>query len=704
MNIVPFPPPAQPKFTFIDLFCGIGGFRLALQSLAGQCVFSSDNDAAARATYELNFGESPFGDIREFTNSEISDEQLDKLIPNHDILAAGFPCQPFSRAGVSARNYLGQYHGFDDTIQGNLFFDILRIAKIKKPKVLLLENVKNFPSHDFGKTFYIVKEAIVNELGYSFHCKIIDSSPLVPQKRLRFYMVCFRENVIYEFPEIKGDPLPLRLILEEDILDRFTISSKLWEGHQKRSQRNEARGVGFTVKLADLDKPTGTLVSRYYKDGKECLIPQQGKNPRMLTPRECARLQGFPEEYILPTSVAAAYRQFGNSVVVPVVVRIAAKILEKLDRTTYQPEELQKLGFKTAANLSIWEKCYWYLRYLIRSGAKQLGKAAKRLIAIYDNITTTYKLTSLRGESEQIKSEILHSVFEQTLFYKLKIDTSTKQEYERLLIDLKKLLLAPKDYLIFAVAIKELMIPTNEALEKVPIDETFEFVQRYAKALLDAKKEQGLVNLIRDWDDFTGMLALNKERDLIIELYRSVKQNFGTKLNLFEETISEQELDVVLTALCQEYERRVAQKRKTRAGKDLESSIEFIFNYFGIKTGGKPKHFTAGLEIDNWVETKNGWYIGITLKRTLRERWKQTYTTDDSIYEQHKIKKILWVISDDSDLSEKKIAELVSYRHIFFIPDNSRVLKNLGSHPEVGKYLFPVTDLIKQVQELIEIE
>jgi DNA (cytosine-5)-methyltransferase 1 len=389
MNIVPFPTPAQPKFTFIDLFCGIGGFRLALQSLGGQCVFSSDIDAAARATYELNFGDSPFGDIRDFTNSEISDERLDKLIPNHDILTAGFPCQPFSRAGVSARNYLGQYHGFNDTVQGNLFFDIVRIAQIKKPKVLLLENVKNFPSHDLGKTFNVVKNAIANELGYSFNSQIIDSSSLVPQRRLRFYMVCFRENVVYEFPEIKGEPLPLRLILEEGILDKFTISDKLWEGHQKRSQRNEARGVGFTVKLADLDKPAGTLVSRYYKDGKECLIPQQGKNPRMLTPRECARLQGFPEEYILPNSAAAAYRQFGNSVVVPVVVKITEKILEQLDRMTYQPEELQKVGFKTAVNLTIWEKCYWYLRYLIRSGAKHLGKDPKRLIAIYDNITTT---------------------------------------------------------------------------------------------------------------------------------------------------------------------------------------------------------------------------------------------------------------------------------------------------------------------------
>lgn len=239
------------------------------------------------------------------------------------------------------------------------------------------------------------------------------------------------------------------------------------------------------------------------------------------------------------------------------------------------------------------------MRYLIRSGAKQLGKDTKRIETIYDSITTTYKLTSLRQESEADKLKTLRSVFEQTLFDKLIEDTRNKFKYEKLLIDLERLLITFKDYLIFVIAIKELMIPTNEALEKVPLNETNEFVKKYATAILDIKKEQGLVSLIRDWDDFTGMLAVNKERDLIVDLYKNVKENLATRLNIFDETISEDDLDVVLTALCQEYERRVAQKRKTRAGRELENSIEFIFNYFGIKTGGKPMHFTAGLEIDN---------------------------------------------------------------------------------------------------------
>lgn len=323
---VPFPPPINSKFNFIDLFAGIGGFRIPLQEIGGKCVFSSEIDNQAKKTYEHNYGEYPFGDIRDFTNSEISDEVLDKLIPDHDLIAGGFPCQPFSLAGVSARNHLGIEHGFKDQNKGNLFLDIIRIAKVKKPKVLFLENVSNFKSHDQGRTFQLVKKIVEEELGYSFNWKIIDSSPLVSQRRKRFYMVCFRDKVKFNFPKIEGDPKPLRSILEENVPEEFTISDKLWEGHQKRTKRNLERGTGFTAFTADLDKPSKTLVSRYYKDGKECLIPQEGLNPRKLTPRECARLQGFPENFIIPGSNTAAYKQFGNSVAVPVIRKICQEI------------------------------------------------------------------------------------------------------------------------------------------------------------------------------------------------------------------------------------------------------------------------------------------------------------------------------------------------------------------------------------------
>ncbi|MFZ2162249.1 MAG: DNA (cytosine-5-)-methyltransferase [Sideroxyarcus sp.] len=318
---IPFKPAKVPSFTFIDLFAGIGGFRIAMQDQGGKCVFSSEWDPYAKRTYEANFGEVPFGDIRKIN---------EKDIPDHDILCAGFPCQPFSLAGVSARNSLHTAHGFACETQGTLFFDIVRIMQEKRPKVAFLENVKNLVGHDGGKTFSVIRNTI-ESLGYSFSYKLIDSSPLVPQKRIRCYMVCIRDDgPSFNFPAVEGKPLALRSILEKKVDDAFTISSKLWEGHQRRTKNNLARGTGFTAFCADIDKPSSTIVARYGKDGKECLIPQKDKNPRMLTPRECARLQGFPESFIIAVAKTAAYRQFGNSVAVPVIRLVAKQIVEYL--------------------------------------------------------------------------------------------------------------------------------------------------------------------------------------------------------------------------------------------------------------------------------------------------------------------------------------------------------------------------------------
>lgn len=319
-NEIPFPPPLNPAFTFVDLFAGIGGFRLAMQEVGGKCVFSSEWDPYAKKTYEANFGEVPFGDIRKIAEMDV---------PNHDILCAGFPCQPFSLAGVSARNALNTAHGFACETQGTLFFDIVRIVKEKLPKIVFLENVKNLVNHDHGKTFSVIKSTM-ESMGYHFAYKLVDSSPLVPQKRVRCYMVCTRNDFEpFVFPFIEGDPLPLKSVLEEKVDESFTISSKLWEGHQRRTVRNLERGAGFTAYCADLEKPSNTIVARYGKDGKECLIPQDGKNPRMLTPRECARLQGFPEGFLIPVAKTAAYRQFGNSVAVPVIKTIASEIVRQ---------------------------------------------------------------------------------------------------------------------------------------------------------------------------------------------------------------------------------------------------------------------------------------------------------------------------------------------------------------------------------------
>lgn len=321
---VPFPPPKIPKFTFIDLFAGIGGFRIAMQNLGGKCVFSSEWDTAAQKTYLANFGDLPFGDI---TKPEIKAAIPDKF----DVLCAGFPCQPFSLAGVSARKSLDREHGFQCKTQGTLFFDIMHIVREKRPRVLFLENVRNLMAHDEGRTFSIIAKSIKHE-GYSFHPEVIDASPLVPQRRVRCYMVCVRDNGNFEFPEITGNPKPLSSILEAKVGDEYTISDKLWAGHKKRTDRNISRGVGFTAFCADISKPSRTLVARYYKDGKECLVPQNGDNPRMLTPRECARLQGYDDKFILAQSRTVSYKQMGNSVAVPVIEKISQAIYDQIIR------------------------------------------------------------------------------------------------------------------------------------------------------------------------------------------------------------------------------------------------------------------------------------------------------------------------------------------------------------------------------------
>ena len=333
-------------FKFIDLFSGVGGFHLALKSLGGKCVFASEIDEKARATYKQNFDMCPNGDIRAITAPDRPNNVIKTQIPDHDVLAAGFPCQPFSLAGVSARNALGQSHGLLDETQGTLFFDIARIVKIKQPKALLLENVSNIVRHDGGKTFDVLRR-VISDLGYSLSWKVLNSETLVPQRRRRCFMVAFRDADMGEemtFPDLPGNPIPLRAALEENVDDKYTLSDRAWAGHQRRTAANLARGTGFTAHAADLDKPSNTIVARYYKDGKECLIPQKGKNPRFLTPRECARLQGFPDSFIPHPTRSAAYKQFGNAVPVPVVRLVAEAMLEKayeIDNRTYGQNQSQ---------------------------------------------------------------------------------------------------------------------------------------------------------------------------------------------------------------------------------------------------------------------------------------------------------------------------------------------------------------------------
>lgn len=317
----PFPnrPIEEANFRMIDLFAGVGGIRLAFQNCGCHTVFSSEFDKFAQKTYKANFGEMPSGDITEIDEN---------TIPDHDILVGGFPCQPFSSAGLKK--------GFEDT-RGTLFFDIARILEAKRPRAFMLENVKQLRGHNKGNTLKKMLN-ILDELGYYVPepqvLKSIDFG--VPQNRERIIIVGFLRDYIIdnevEFEYPIGDRRPTRVgdILETNVSDKYTISDKLYQGHIERRKKHAEKGNGFGFSVFNEESPyTNTISARYYKDGSEALIEQgEGKNPRKLTPRECARLQGFPEEFIIPVSNMQAYKQFGNSVSVPLIQAVARKMVD----------------------------------------------------------------------------------------------------------------------------------------------------------------------------------------------------------------------------------------------------------------------------------------------------------------------------------------------------------------------------------------
>lgn len=326
---VPFPEPQEPKFTFIDLFAGMGGFRLAMQAQGGKCVFSSEWNKFAQKTYMANFGEMPFGDITKDTTKSYIPEKF-------DVLCAGFPCQPFSIAGVSKKKSLGRETGFKDKTQGTLFFDVADIINRHRPKAFFLENVKNLMSHDKGNTFKVIKGTL-EELRYSIHYLVMDGQTYVPQHRERIMIVGFNRDIFhgeeqFTFPKQEQTIRSIKDILDPNIDDKYTLSDKLWNYLQNYAEKHRAKGNGFGYGLVDLNGISRTLSARYYKDGSEILIPQgKGKNPRKLSPRECARLMGYPDEYILnQISDLQAYKQCGNSVVVPLITAVSEQLVKTM--------------------------------------------------------------------------------------------------------------------------------------------------------------------------------------------------------------------------------------------------------------------------------------------------------------------------------------------------------------------------------------
>ncbi len=331
------------EFKFIDLFAGIGGIRNAFEKAGGECVFTSEWDSYAQKTYAANYrdGELLNGDI---TKVEVSE------IPDHNVLLAGFPCQPFSIAGVSKKISLGRLHGFEDETQGTLFFDVARIIDAKRPEAFVLENVKNLKSHDKGNTFKVIMRTLREELEYNVYPHIIDGQHWVPQHRERIIIVGFKNEAEFDWDMLNYPPKGQvkigsilhktdgsELFLEHDkdkyfdhknnkVHDKYTLTDKLWAYLQNYAEKHRAKGNGFGFGLVKENDVSRTLSARYYKDGSEILVHQKNKNPRRLTPRECARLMGFDDSFDIPVSDTRAYKQFGNSVVVPVFSEVAKVI------------------------------------------------------------------------------------------------------------------------------------------------------------------------------------------------------------------------------------------------------------------------------------------------------------------------------------------------------------------------------------------
>lgn len=323
------PADREEGFRFVDIFAGVGGLRRPFEEIGGRCVFTSEWDRFCKETYTANFPESAdsdhefVGDIRPYADKP-------ETVPPHDVLLAGFPCQPFSIAGVSKKNALGQPHGFLCDTQGTLFYDLAKIIDHHRPPAFLLENVKNLERHDGGQTFATIIHVLESELGYSVKARVVDSSPWVPQKRERIFMVGFREPTAFDFDELAiptGRAPTLRTVLDTDVDSKYTLTRHLWNYLQDYKKRHRSAGNGFGYSLFGPDDVARTLSARYYKDGSEILIRQVGRRPRRLTPRECARLMGFEKpggtEFRIPVSDTQAYRQFGNAVVVPVVRAVA---------------------------------------------------------------------------------------------------------------------------------------------------------------------------------------------------------------------------------------------------------------------------------------------------------------------------------------------------------------------------------------------
>jgi DNA (cytosine-5)-methyltransferase 1 len=338
LPLMTIPKTDNHPFTFIDLFAGIGGIRFGFEAHGGHCVFTSEWNSFAQKTYLVNF---PLDEDHILAGDITTVDAAD--IPNHDVLLAGFPCQPFSIAGVSKKNALGRPHGFECTTQGTLFFDVARIIATKRPKAFMLENVKNLLSHDKGNTFRVILQTLRDELGYDVHYKVIDGQHFTPQHRERIIIIGFREKTGFCWDDLQlpaegprlssilhpqdgseATEVPYTIDSQGKINPKYTLTPNLWAYLQAYKEKHSAAGNGFGFGLVYPDSVTRPLSARYYKDGSDILVWQdKHERPRRLTPRECARLMGFPDNFKLLVSDTQSYQQFGQAAVVPMIKEVA---------------------------------------------------------------------------------------------------------------------------------------------------------------------------------------------------------------------------------------------------------------------------------------------------------------------------------------------------------------------------------------------
>ena len=341
---------------------------------------------------------------------------------------------------------------------------------------------------------------------------------------------------------------------------------------------------------------------------------------------------------------------------------------------------------------SPWDNVYWFSRMLINSDRYgSIGSKSNILLTLAETINAVINSKDFKKEDETSQIDILSETVRNVLLKGRKEETAKYQAIERFCTDLKEEIKSVKDFEVFALTCKKIMLPINTALENIPGDDTI-FVESVANALLDSRGVKGLANIISILDDVGSKGCMRIERQQIVDAFGSLRTELSN-------TLEKEELDIVLTAFCQEFERRVAQKRKGRAGRGVEGTTSLILDYFGIKSTHEPEHFTTGLEIDKWIKTKDGWLIGISCKRTLRERWKQAYTTDLDLLNRHKIKELWHVLSYDKDLSDDKITEIGSHRAILYLPDQSERFKKASKHPGMKKYIRPMTKFISDLKK-----